>query len=328
MRISVVVPLYNKAIYVMRALASIAGQGLGDFEAIIVDDGSTDGGGELAAGFADRRFRVVRQANAGPGAARNRGIEEAQGELVAFLDADDAWLPEYLESSVGMLDAHGPEVVAATSGYIESPAGVSLEPMWRKRGLRDGVQQVTPQMSSRMLGYMVAYMTSPATVARRAALRRWGGFYWRNGCRYGEDAALWLKVLLNDRVCFQLRPLVTVDRAASQLGGNFSGPRPVEPFLTDPEDVERVCPPALLPLLGAFYARCASKTAVVLGCWGESARARALVRRYARPGNVELPLFLMALAACTPGAGLLGRAFRPLIAAGQSRREFLRSRLS
>lgn len=328
MRVSVVVPLYNKAKYIMRTLQSISDQSFEDFEAIVVDDGSTDGGAELAESCSDGRFRVVRQENAGPGAARNRGIAEARGEMMAFLDADDAWLPEYLATSVATLDASGPEVAAVSSGYVVQPDGKSSEPMWRLRGFTDGIQRVDATTKCRRLAYMVAYMTMSSTVVRSDAIRRWGGFYSKNGCRYGEDAALWLKVLLNHAVYFSLEPLVHLDYGASELGSNFTGPRPIEPFLLDPEDVERACPPELAPLLGQFYARCAAKTAVVLGAWGKSAVARSLVRRFVRPGNVEARLLLLALAACTPAAGILGRPFRGIIGAGQRRRVFLWKRLS
>src|SRR5688572_26009031 len=96
--VTVVVPLYNKQQYVTRALASIEKQTYQDFEVIIIDDGSTDCGADMARAFCthDARFRVVSQSNAGPGAARNRGIELARGRFVAFLDADDEWLPDYL----------------------------------------------------------------------------------------------------------------------------------------------------------------------------------------------------------------------------------------
>src|SRR6185312_7639068 len=93
--VSVVLPLYNKAPFITRALDSIAAQTYRNFEAIIVDDGSTDGSGDIAASYPDPRFRVIRQTNAGPGAARNRGVDEAKGEVLAFLDADDEWLPGF-----------------------------------------------------------------------------------------------------------------------------------------------------------------------------------------------------------------------------------------
>src|SRR5262249_7159571 len=88
LRVSIITPLYNKAPYIRRTLDSVAAQTFRDFELIVVDDGSTDGGERLVADYVDERVRLIRQPNAGPGAARNRGIAEARGELLAFLDAD------------------------------------------------------------------------------------------------------------------------------------------------------------------------------------------------------------------------------------------------
>jgi len=95
-RVSVIVPLFNKAPYIERALSSVAAQTYRDFELIVVDDGSTDEGPRIVEAFTDLPIHLIRQENAGPGAARNRGLELAQGELVAFLDADDEWLSNYL----------------------------------------------------------------------------------------------------------------------------------------------------------------------------------------------------------------------------------------
>ena len=91
-RVSIVIPLYNKANVLGDTLTCILSQTVQDFEAIVVDDGSTDGGGALVETARDPRFRLLRQANLGVSAARNRGILEAQAEWVALLDADDLWL--------------------------------------------------------------------------------------------------------------------------------------------------------------------------------------------------------------------------------------------
>ena len=91
MKVSIVIPLFNKASYVERALDSIRGQTFNDFEVIVVDDGSTDAGASVVARYSDSRVRLITQSNAGPGPARNAGIAEAIGDLVAFLDADDEW---------------------------------------------------------------------------------------------------------------------------------------------------------------------------------------------------------------------------------------------
>ena len=114
--ISVVVPLYNKAPYVLRCLESIRRQSFQDFEAIVVDDGSTDGSGSIAAGLSDPRFVVVRQQNRGSGAARNRGVAETKSEIIAFLDADDAWEEDYLKAITDLANQFPAAGVFAT-GY-------------------------------------------------------------------------------------------------------------------------------------------------------------------------------------------------------------------
>ncbi len=91
--ISVVIPLYNKEPYIKRAIDSILAQKIQDYEIIVIDDGSTDKSAEVVKSFPDPRIRLIQQENAGVSAARNRGIEEAKAELIAFLDADDEWTP-------------------------------------------------------------------------------------------------------------------------------------------------------------------------------------------------------------------------------------------
>ena len=98
-RVSVIIPAYNRADLLPQAIASVLAQTYRDFEVIVVDDGSTDDTAAVAEQFG-RAVRVIRQANAGEGAARNRGIVAATGELIAFLDSDDLWLPTKLARQV------------------------------------------------------------------------------------------------------------------------------------------------------------------------------------------------------------------------------------
>ena len=103
--VSVIVPVYNAEKYLKQTLLSIQNQTFKDFEAILIDDGSSDQSGEICDGQAmtDSRFKVIHQKNSGVAAARNAGIEQAEGEFIAFLDADDCWLPEKLEKQVAFM---------------------------------------------------------------------------------------------------------------------------------------------------------------------------------------------------------------------------------
>jgi hypothetical protein len=312
-RVSVVVPLYNKEPYVRRALESIAAQTFADFEAIIVDDGSTDTGPEIVAAYADPRFRLLCQPNAGPGAARNRGIEEATGDFIAFLDADDEWLPDYLEHAILSLERHG--AATCTAGYVDCPGDRSSEPLWRKRGLSSGMHRVGPGISAELLVAMLAFMLPCSTVSRAHTLRQAGGFYTRNGCRYGEDAFLWLKILLNEPVYFDLAPRVRIHTDAAALSKNLKRARPLEPFLEHPGQIEAHCPPELRPLLARFYSARAFKTACVWSYWGKWREARALRTRFRRPGDRDLPYYWASLFCSTPFGAAAGAIARKLAAA-------------
>lgn len=313
MKVSVIVPLYNKAPWVRRSLESLAAQTFTDFEVIVVDDGSTDGGGEVVANFGDPRIRLVTQSNAGPGAARNRGIAEAKGELVAFLDADDEWLPTFLEKNVRALEQAGPSVAAVVCGYLEFPRNISRERMWRRRGVREGLFRAEPGTSAARLVHLLAYMNPWATMARTEVVQRYGGFYGRDRCLYGEDAFLWLKVLLNERVLFSLEPLVRFHTEASALSKNLKGARPVEPFVRYPEELESCCPRELRPLLRQVLTIRASKTACMLSYWGRWEEASEILSRFEESRAWHQPWALMAAVCTNPAGALAGRVWRRMV---------------
>lgn len=99
MKFSIIIPLYNKAHTIIRTINSVLSQVYTDFELIIIDDGSTDGSKELISqSFNDKRISIYSQKNSGVSASRNRGVNLAKGEYIAFLDADDEWMPYYLQT--------------------------------------------------------------------------------------------------------------------------------------------------------------------------------------------------------------------------------------
>ncbi len=133
--VSVVVPVHNRESFLREALDSVYAQDYKPFEVIVVDDGSTDGSPQIAQSYPDVRY--LWQENAGPAAARNRGIEAARGEIVAFVDSDDIVLPHKLSTQAGYLIAH-PDVAAtlARQEWIIPPPDAVPDVVW---GDLDGV---------------------------------------------------------------------------------------------------------------------------------------------------------------------------------------------
>ena len=105
-KVSVVIPTHNRANLVGRAIQSVLDQTYRDFELIVVDDASTDGTEEVTKALNDNRIRYIHHMmNRGASGARNTGIENANGEYIAFLNDDDEWLPEYLDQMISFLEA-------------------------------------------------------------------------------------------------------------------------------------------------------------------------------------------------------------------------------
>lgn len=114
--ISVVIPLYNKEKSIAATLQTVLNQTFTDYEIVIVNDGSTDNSVAEVEKVQDARIRLIHQQNGGVSAARNRGIEEAKGELIAFLDADDEWKPEYLATQYNLFQKY-PECSVFACNY-------------------------------------------------------------------------------------------------------------------------------------------------------------------------------------------------------------------
>lgn len=133
-KVSVIILAHNLAHFVGEALQSVLDQTFMDFEVIVVDDGSTDNTREVVVRFTDPRVRYVYQDNQERSAARNTGIRLAQGEYIAFLDADDVWLPEKLALQVNLLETR-PEVgLVYTGAYVMENSRVFVEQKCKYRG--------------------------------------------------------------------------------------------------------------------------------------------------------------------------------------------------
>ena len=246
--VSVIIPLYNKGRYIRRALESVRAQTFDDYEIVVVDDGSADDGAAVVESCSDARIRLVRQDNAGPGAARNRGIHESTGSFVAFLDADDEWLPEFLRACVNHLEECA-DCAACVMGAVDARNGIPIAAERMKLGPWTLPVQ-TPPRQVKMLANML-YCGN--VMLRRTVLEEQGGFY--EGSAYGEDMYLWMKVLLNYTVFLCPKPLFVYHMEDSSLGLEAQNDHyPTWPFLTDPASLTERCPPLYRILLDDFLA--------------------------------------------------------------------------
>jgi glycosyltransferase involved in cell wall biosynthesis len=294
-QVSVVVPLYNKGAYIQRCLDSITAQIFQDFEIIVVDDGSTDEGPDIVSKYGDSRLRLVRQPNMGPGAARNRGMRESSGGLIAFLDADDEWLPGFLETCVTVLRAN-PDCALAITAWYE---GVNRKKMLR-RGIVEGTWAVGTNTSAKELRLVVDSFNSSMVLARREIVHKYGGFYSNKHCTYGEDTYLWLQVLLNHKVYRVLQPLVWFHVEASELG-RWRKLRPLKAVLTDPGPLHENCPRQYVGLLDAYLNLYLLLSACGRARHGDLDGARALLKQFPAHKKLSWGYFVAgAYVALTP----------------------------
>lgn len=200
---SVIIPLYNKENLILNTLSTVLAQSYQDYEIVIVDDGSTDNSVAEVEKVKDPRVRLIHQQNAGVSAARNRGVAEAKGELLAFLDADDEWNPEYLETQYRLSQLY-PDCHIFACNYV----------------FRDAVGKITPTILRKLpfsgehgiLGnyFEVASCSHPplwtsAVVVRKNALQAIGGF--PVGVKSGEDLLTWARLACQYQIAYSIIPM-------------------------------------------------------------------------------------------------------------------------
>ncbi|KKH17589.1 hypothetical protein DU48_06245 [Methanosarcina mazei] len=196
-QISVVVPLYNKELYVERAITSILNQTFQDFEIIVVNDGSTDNSAKVVMNIRDSRISLIQQENGGVSKARNTGIQKSKSELIAFLDADDEWMPGFLEKILKLRNKYpsaGIYAMSMKNEYIDSILVTHPE-------LKDLVPE-----EDLLANYFKVYKkgigifcASSVAIPRNILLEYSGfkvGFWW------GEDVDLWGRIALKYPIAY------------------------------------------------------------------------------------------------------------------------------
>lgn len=182
--ISVIIPLYNKESYIERTIRSVLSQTFGEYEIIVVNDGSTDGSVAVVERMNHPFVRLVQQKNGGVSAARNRGIEEARFDYVAFLDADDEWKENHLEVIAHLIKEYPVCGVFGTSYYFAKEGGIATLPILPDRFPFQGEQGVLTNYYEMASGTdFPIHMSSYAV--RKTEIQKIGGF--PVGIPSGED---------------------------------------------------------------------------------------------------------------------------------------------
>jgi glycosyltransferase involved in cell wall biosynthesis len=192
---SVVMPLFNKATYIRRSLDSVLAQQFVDFELVVVDDGSTDSSPSIVASYTDPRIRLIRQPNGGVSAARNRGIAEARGQWIAFLDADDEYLAQFLQRVFDCANQFaGAGCIYARAAWMRDQTQLNLP--------QDLIHEPTIFADYlRFVVYQKGYeICSSAVAVRRDVFTKAGNF--PVGIKIGEDSDLWLRVAWTTNIAY------------------------------------------------------------------------------------------------------------------------------
>lgn len=196
--ISVVIPLYNKEQQIVDTLQSVLAQTYSDFEVVLVNDGSTDNSVDEVNIIQDSRIRLIHQKNSGVSGARNRGIEEARFELIAFLDADDRWKPDYLQTQYE-LSLKYPQCDVFACNYEFVYSNGSLHDTIIRQLPFEGLDGILNNY------FEVASCSHPpicsiSIMVRKAILQQIGGF--PLGIRSGEDLLTWSKLACTSQIAY------------------------------------------------------------------------------------------------------------------------------
>jgi glycosyltransferase involved in cell wall biosynthesis len=213
--VTVVIPAYNAARTVERALSSVWRQNYPELEVIVIDDGSTDDTDLRVGTCHNPNLRLIRlDKNRGECGAMNVGIQEARGDYIAFLDADDEWLDNKLSKQIPVIDSHPEMSFISCGGEAIAPDGSVVA----KFGL--DIPSCSPGDFWRAL-LAKSQVAKPSVVARRAKLLELGGF--DEALKISGDQDMWIKLALSGEVGFIAEVLIRVHITADSLMMRYGG---------------------------------------------------------------------------------------------------------
>jgi len=224
--VSVVIPLYNKEPHIKKAIDSVLAQKVQDFEIIIVDDGSTDKSARVVKSLTDPRIRLIQQENAGVSAARNRGIEEAKADLIAFLDADDEWTPGFLETVLRLREKY-PQAGAYATAYSILKYG-NIKPAKYNAVPSAPWEGLLPRYFMSLATGEHPVCSSAVCIPKDIFLKV--GMF-QIGAWWGEDDDLWGRIALKYSIAFSREIGAVYHKEATNRACNLSSQIEEHPFV-------------------------------------------------------------------------------------------------
>jgi len=196
--ISIVIPIYNKAHTIVDTLQTVLNQSFTDFEVLLIDDGSTDDSLKVIKELLlDKRFRIISQTNQGVSASRNRGVEESKYELIAFLDADDQWFPDYLKKMVETIHNFPDCVMYNCAGIVRNADG--------SKSNRIAIKYIDTISTINFFENPHVFLHTSATIVKKAVFNTLGGF--PLSMKRNQDFALFYSIALYGKVGYCGYPL-------------------------------------------------------------------------------------------------------------------------
>ncbi|WP_374175448.1 glycosyltransferase family 2 protein [Flavobacterium tructae] len=187
---SVVIPLYNKADYIENTIKSILDQTFTDFEIIVINDGSTDNSLAKVQGFNDYRIQLYNEKNQGASIARNLGIEKARCNYIAFLDADDLWASNHLETLKTLIEKFPNSGIFASRYELVFSNGKNYIPKFK--GISATFEGIIPDFFETSLPYPIA--TSSSIAVPKHVFKEIGNF--KPSISSGQDVDMWIRIAL------------------------------------------------------------------------------------------------------------------------------------
>lgn len=241
-KISIIIPVFNKEKFICRSIDSILNQTFDDYDIIIVNDGSTDNSVRKILKYKDKRIKIINQKNMGPGFARNIGIQESNSKYITFLDADDEWMPSFLDEYYLKLSSN-PECDYIVGTHFQGINKVTNLNIWEKLQLKEGIWECPDKINYNLFHqYLTQLHTIGAMICKKNILIKYKGFYSKYKYKYGEDRYLEIQLLINHKLYLFLKPLLWYHKETQGISTILDRKKPLVPIIMDPQQIINNCP--------------------------------------------------------------------------------------